>query len=88
MTDEEVERMLEEIEQEKEKEMEKEQERVAAGLTPEPGQGGAAPQQPQPTAESKVNYLDFLKDRINEDHNKEVLERIINKQSQKPKKLL
>jgi len=91
MTDEEVERMLEEIEQEKEKEMEKEQERVAAGLTPEPGQGGAAPQQPQqpaPTAESKVNYLDFLKNRIDEGHNLEVLERIITKQSQKPKKLL
>ena len=93
MTDEEVERMLDEIDEERDKEMQREQERVATGLgaqegQPAPSGGQELAQGAAPAQESNTKYVDFLRNRIDEEEHKEILERIVNKQLQKPKKML
>ena len=93
MTDEEVERMLDEIDEERDKEMQREQERVATGLgaqegQPAPSGGQELAQDAAPAQESNTKYVDFLRNRIDEEEHKEILERIVNKQLQKPKKML
>ena len=93
MTDEEVERMLDEIDEERDKEMQREQERVATGLgaqegQPAPSGGQELAQDAAPAQESNTKYVDFLRNRIDEEEHKEILDRIVNKQLQKPKKML
>lgn len=93
MTEEEVERMLDEIDQERDKEMEREQQRVATGLgaqegQPAPSGGQELAQQAAPAQENSTKFVDFLKNRIDEEQHKEILERIVKKQLQKPKKML
>ena len=93
MTEEEVERMLDEIDQERDKEMQREQERVATGLgaqegQPAPSGGQELAQQAAPAQENTTKFVDFLKNRIDEEQHREILDRIVKKQLQKPKKML